>query len=250
MLPQEFYIRNESDTEARGPFSLEQLSSLAENGQVIDATVYYNAATEKWVKVGSDTELKTLLFPAKKKLELKTARAINSLNTTTESVSPIEVADMLAAAEGRTDDTKDKKDLTEDLARAAKLGMHCGTAAILVSGLSLLAPSIDTIVAGNYPALLTRPFVIFGVIDLFIFFCLMLQAVAIYPFVRFRAAVGAGFFGIFFYTQGDAHTALATVIGSIGIYFCTVFTNLAAVILATVLALGGMGYFAFTQLTS
>ncbi len=247
MAPQEFYIRNESDTEARGPFDFEQLSSLAENGQVTDETVYYDTDAEQWVSVGSNEGLKAKLFPEKKKLTIKAKEEIQSLNATEESVPPIKVSDMLAAAEGRTDDTKD---VSEDLARAAKIGMYCCTAAILVSGLSLIAPSIDSIVAGNYPKLLKQPFVILGVIDLLIFLALLLQAVAIYPFVRFRAALGAGFLGIFFYNQGDVKTALAAVVGSFGLYFSTVCTNLAAVLLTAVLALGGMGYFAYAVLTS
>ena len=250
MAPQEYYIRNESDTEARGPFNLEQITSLAENGQVTDETVYYNAETEQWVSVGSDLELKALLFPEKKKLTIRAKQDIQSLNQSEESVPPIEVGDMLAAAEGRTDDTKDKKDVSEDLARAAKLGMYACTATIFISGLSLLAPSIDTIVAGNYPKLLEQPFAILGAIDLVIFLMLLLQAVSIYPFVRFRAALGAGFLGVFFYTQGDSVTALAALVGSVGLYFSTVFTNLAAVVLTLVLALGGMGYFAYTLLTT
>lgn len=250
MVPQEFYIRNESDTEARGPFNFEQLSSLAENGQVVDETVYYDSEAEKWVTVGANAELKALLFPEKKKLTIKERGEIKSLNKSDESVPPIEVADMLAAAEGRTEDTKDKKDLSEDLARAANLGMYCCTASIFISGAALIAPSIDTIVAGNYEKLLRQPFAVLGAIDLLIFLALLLQAVAIYPFVRFRAALGAGFLGLFFYTQGESATALAAVLGSVGVYFSTVFTNLAAVILAMVLAIGGMGYFAFAILTS
>lgn len=250
MSPLEFYIRNESDTEARGPFDIDQLRSLAENGQVTDDTVYYDSEAEEWVSVGSDAELKSQLFPEKKKLSVKAREDLTSLNETEETVPPIEVTDMLAAAEGRTDDTKDKKDVTEDLARAAKIGMHCCMVAVLISGLSLIAPSIDTIVAGNYPKLLQQPFVILGAIDIFIFLCLLLQAVGIYPFVRFRSALGAGFLGILFHTQGDSLTALAAIAGSVGLYFSTVFTNLAAVLLATVLALGGMGYFAYTLLTT
>lgn len=250
MAPQEFYIRNESDTEARGPFNLEQLSSLAENGQVTDETVYFDPESEEWKSVGSNEELKAQLFPEKKKLSLKAKEDINSLNESEESVPPIEVSDMLAAAEGRTEDTKDKKDTSEDLARAAKLGMYCCTIATFISGAALLAPSIDTIVAGNYPKLLTQPFAVLGAVDLLITLALFLQAVQIYPFVRFRAALGAGFLGVFFYTQGEPTTALAAVVGSVGLYFSTVFTNLAAVLLATVMALGGMGYFAYTLLTS
>jgi len=250
MAPQEFYIRNESDTEARGPFNLEQLSSLAENGQVTDETVYYDPEAEEWVSVGSNAELKAELFPEKKKLTLKAKDDIPSLNATEESVPPIEVGEMLAAAEGRTEDTKDKKDTSEDLARAAKLGMICCTFSIFISGAALLAPSIDTIVAGNYAKLLKQPFAILGAIDLLIFLALLLQAVQVYPFVRFRAALGAGFIGVYFYTQGDATTALAAVVGSVGVYFSTVFTNLAAVILTVVLAFGGMGYFAYSVFTT
>ena len=53
-----------------------------------------------------------------------------------------------------------------------------------------------------------------------------------------------------FYTQGDALTVFAAVVGSVGIYFLTVFTNLAVVLLTTGLALGGMGYFAYALLTT
>jgi len=250
MTPQEFYIRNEEDTEARGPFNLEQLSSLAENGQVTDKTVFFDPEVEEWRSVGSDAELKSKLFPEKKKLSLKAKEDINSLNESEDSVPPIEVAEMLAAAEGRTEDTKDKKDTTEDLARAAKLGMYCCTLATLISGAALIAPSIDIIVAENYPKLLTQPFAVLGAIDLLIGLALLLQAVQVYPFVRFRAALGAGFLGIYFYAQGDSTTAISAVVGCVGLYFSTVFTNLAAVLIATVMALGGMGYFAYLVLTS
>ena len=45
MATQEFYIRNASETEARGPFNLEQMVSLAEAGQVTADTLYYEAAS-------------------------------------------------------------------------------------------------------------------------------------------------------------------------------------------------------------
>ncbi|WP_221030993.1 DUF4339 domain-containing protein [Actomonas aquatica] len=250
MAPQEFYIRNASDTEARGPFNLEQLSSLAENGQVAADTVYYDAAGEKWVRVGSNAELMTALFPEKKKLKVRPKDQVQSLNTSTESVPPIEVTDMLAAAEGRSADTKDKADPREALARAARIGMYACTAILLISGLALLAPSIDTIVAGNYPKLLTQPFAVLGAVDLLLFLLMMLQAVAIYPIIRFRAALGAGFLGLFFYVQGEPQTALYAVLGCVGIYFSTIFTNLFAVILTALIGIGGMGAFAWTVLNT
>ncbi len=41
---QEFYIRSENDTDARGPFTQDQLSSLVEAQQVDGSTLYYDAA--------------------------------------------------------------------------------------------------------------------------------------------------------------------------------------------------------------
>jgi hypothetical protein len=250
MLPQEFYIRNETDTEARGPFNLEQLTSLAENNKVTHDTVFYDTVKELWVAIADDPEVLAAVYPEKKRLKLGAEKEITSLNLSGESAPPIDVIDMLAAAEGRSADTKDKADPTEDLARAANIGMYCCTATLFISGAALLAPSIDLIVEGNYMGLLEQPYAILGAIDLLLFLVLMLQATAIYPFIRFRAALGAGFLGLIYYTQGDATTALAAVAGSLGIYLSTVFTNLIGVAFTAVLGIGGMGYFAYSVLAS
>lgn len=247
---QEFYIRNADDAEARGPFNMEQLSSLAENGQVTGSTLYYEAEKEEWVAVGSDEELMKALFPEKRKLKVRPKEKIATLNTASESAPPIDVTDMLAAAEGRSADTKDKADPGEAMARNARLGMLACTFTLLISGLALLAPSIDTLVAGDYQRLLRQPFAVLGALDLLLFLMMLLQAVAIYPFIRFRAMLGLGFLGIFFWVQGEATTALAAAAGSIGIYFSTVFTNLIGVLVAVILGLGGMGFFAYTVLMS
>lgn len=250
MPPQEYYIRNASDTEARGPFNLEQLSSLAENGQVSAETVYYDTVKEHWVTVGSDEKLMAQLFPEKKKLRVRPKEQVQSLNNSTESMPPIEVADMLAAAEGRSADTKDKADPSEALARAAQISMYCCTVMLLISAAALLAPSIDTIVAGDYLKLLQQPFAILGAVDAVLFILLLLQAVVFYPIVRFRAAVGAGFMGLYYYTQGDLHLTLAALLGAVGLYFSTVFTNLFAVLLTMVVGVGGMAWYAYLIFTT
>ena len=250
MVPEEIYIRNASDTEARGPFNLEQLTSLAENEQVNRETVFYDTEKEEWVEIGDSPEMVAAVYPEKKKLQLGAEREIKTLNLGDESAPPIDVTDMLAAAEGRSEDTKDKADPAEALARAARIGMYCATLTLFISGAALLAPSVDLIVGGDYMGLLRQPFAILGAIDLLLFLMLMLQAVAIYPFVRFRAALGAGFLGLLFYAQGDTNTALAAIAGSIGIYFSTVFTNLFGIALAATMGIGGMGFFAYTVLNT
>lgn len=250
MATQEFYIRNVTDTDARGPYNFEQLSSLAETGQVTAETHYYEATKEQWVTVGSNSELMAQLFPEKQRLKVKPKDKIATLNTSSEDAAPIDVTDMLAAAEGRSPDTKDKASPAEAQARAARLGMYACTATLLISAVALLAPSIDVIVSGEYARLLTQPFAILGAIDLVLFLLLALQMVSLYPLVRFRAALGAGFLGLVYWIQGDVGIAAAAIAGSIGLYLSTIFTNLAGVLLAVGLGLVGMGGFAYAVLTS
>lgn len=249
MATQEFYIRSATETEARGPFNQEQLASLAEAGQVDGSTLYYEATTEQWLPVGDNAPLMAVLFPEKKPLKIKPKEVVTTLNVQREDAKPIEVNDMLAAAEGRTADTKDKSDPAESLARAAKLGMYSCTLALALSAVALLLPSIDLIAKGDYLRLLFQPFVLLGALDLVLFLLLVLQTVAIYPFLRFRAALGFGFLGFIFWTQGESQLALAVAAGSAGLYFCTVFTRFMSLGLAILLALGGMGGFAYLMLT-
>ncbi len=250
MATQEFYIRNLTDTDARGPYNLEQLSSLVDNGQVTGESLYYEMTTEQWVPVGSNQELMAQLFPEKRRLKVRPKEKIAALNTSADQAAPIDVTDMLAAAEGRTADTKDKVDPAESRARAAKLGMYACTLTLLISAAALLAPSIDVISSGEYQRLLSQPFAILGAIDLVLFLLLLLQTVSLYPFVRFRAALGAGFLGLVYWLQGEPNVAIAAVAGSLGLYLSTIFTSIFNVLLAVALALVGMGYFAYAVLTS
>ncbi len=249
MATQEFYIRSATETDARGPFNQDQLCSLAEAGQVDAATLYYEASTEQWVAVGDNAELMALLFPEKQKLSLKHKEAINTLNVHQEDAKPIEVNDMLAAAEGRTEDTKGKADPIELLAMAAKTGMYAATLLLLISAIALLLPSIDRLASGDYLSLVTQPFAILGAIDLVLFLLLVLQMSSIYPFVRFRAALGFGFLGFMFWSQGETTAFLAVAAGSFGLYFSTVFTRFTLLIPAVILGLAGMAGFAYFMVT-
>lgn len=249
MATEEFYIRNETDEEARGPFNFEQLSSLAENGQVTRETLYYDAEKESWVPVGEDEPLIARLWPEKRKLTVKAKANIASLNKASEDAAPIEVTDMLAAAEGRSADTKDKADPAEAMARNAKIGLHACTVTLFVSAAALLAPSIDVLVAGDYLSLLKQPFPLLGAIDFVLGLLMALGTVSMYPFVRFRAALGAGFLGLVFWSQNDPMILVGVIAGSVGLYFSTVFTNLLGALTSVVLGVAGMGWFAYAIIT-
>jgi hypothetical protein len=240
MATQEYYIRNGNETEARGPFNFEQLTSLLDSGQLTLETLYYDATTDQWITIGSSAELKLALFPEKKKLVVRAKQNLKTLNTTSDNQAPITVDDMLAAAEGRTSDTGDKKDPAIAMARAAAIGTWSVIGMLLISAAGEILPSIDFLLAFNPAEFLAHPLLILGVLDLILAILLGLGMVTLYPFVRFRAALALGFLGFFFYTQSLNLPLLAVCAGSTGLYLCTVSVSLFPVILAAALGLAGM----------
>jgi len=240
---EEYYIRKEGDEDSRGPFTLDQLSSLVEAEQVDRDTFYYEATTEKWVQISTDEDLVATLFPEKRKLRVKPKESISTLNVKREDDKPILVDQMLAAAEGRTSETSDKKDPTAGMARAAMWGMRFGSMILILSSAALLITNMDAVASVDVVAILTNPFTIFGLIDLLLGAILLLQSPGVYPWVRLRAAIGTGFFGFLFWSQGDLNLAYLSLATSIGLYFCTIFLNLGLVFLTGLLGLvGAVGF--------
>lgn len=224
MSTQEFYIRGENDAEARGPFTHDQLASLVEAKQVDANTLYYDAAVEQWVTIGSNASLMALLFPEKKKLKVKPKDDVDSLNAPTDSDAPIKVEDMLAAAEGKTAETYGRGDPKLAQARIAGFGRYFVTAALVFSVFGLLFPpeNLTPLYAGEWLEIATNPFILMGLVDVFFVIVLLLGATAVYPALRFRLLLGVGFFGLLLYLQGDPLLALAFTIGSVGAYVGTI----------------------------
>lgn len=250
MVPQEFYIRSETETEARGPFNLEQIMSLADAGQVTTETLYYDAATEQWAAVGANAEVKSAIFPEKKKLAVKRDSKVATLNKESDSASPISVNDMLAAAEGRTDDTRGKADPAIAMARCAKAGMWTAIVALILAAAGEILPVADILMKFQPAQLLDHPFVILGAIDVVLALMLILGVTSFYPFVRFRAALGLGFIGLMYWTQGLHLPLLAVAAGSAGLYMSTIFVSYAPIAIAAGLAVAGMGGFAWLALAT
>lgn len=236
---QELYVRNASETEARGPFNVQQVADLAEVGQVTPDTLIYDAGSEQWVALSTKPELMTVVFPAKKKLGLK-SKEISSLNVKDETVKPITVDDMLAAAEGRTSDTADKRDPNIARARAARLGMWGAVLALVLAAGAEILPASAALISMEGAQLVANPLVILGVVDLALAVLLGLGMTNLYPFVRFRAALGLGWLGFIFLMQGLQMPLLYAVAGSAGLYLCTVFTSLLPMVAAIAAAVGGM----------
>lgn len=246
---QELYIRNATETEARGPFNVQQVADLAEAGQVTPETLVYDANAEQWVAFKDQPELLAAIFPEKKKLSLK-AKEIKTLNKTDEAAKPITVNDMLDAAEGRTDDTKGKSDPALDMARAARIGMIGAIATLVLAAAGEILPGTEALMSMEGAKLLQKPLVLLGALDLGLAVLLGLGMVTIYPFIRFRAALGLGLMGFMFYAQGASLSLALVSAGCVGLYLCTVFVSLVPVILAAAAGVGGMGYLAYLTLTN
>jgi hypothetical protein len=228
---------------------LEQLTSLAESSQISAATLYYDAGAEQWAVLGNNAELMAALFPEKKKLRLG-AKEIKALNVEAESAPPISVDDMLAAAEGRTAETKGHRSLALDQAQAAKFGLWAALLTLLASAAGLLLPSQDDLLAFDYHALLTeQPLAVLGVADLFLALMLALGSINFYPVVRFRATFGLGAVGLVLFFHGQVVPLLALAVGSLGLYFCTICISYLGVGLAAFAGLGGMAALAWLVLT-
>ncbi|AOS46455.1 hypothetical protein Verru16b_03561 [Lacunisphaera limnophila] len=240
----EYYVRGINDTDARGPFSLEQLVSLVEAGQVTAETYYYDATSEQWLLISSNEAMKAALWPEKKRLGFKSMefKAVNEEKT--DSAPPITVQQFLDAAEGKTEETKGKKDKGDIMMLAAQWGTRSAALISIASAIALVLPGIDGLTAMDPVKIMQTPGVVLGLVDLVIGVLLLLGVIQIYPFVRFRAVFGLGFLGFLFLTQGQLTPTIAVAAGAIGLYFSTIFLSYIPLAVAALLGLGGMAMLA------
>ena len=249
MSTQEFYIRGPNDTEARGPFTVEQLITLGETGGIDTETLFYDSATEQWAVIGSSEELRGLIFPERKKLTFKPKEQVATLNVPQSDQRPVTVEQFLAAAEGRTEDTKERRAYLVAQDRSAQIGLYSCALIFLISATAFILPQIDVVMSLDYLKAIRHPLIFLGLVALLCAILLGLGWAAIYPFVRFRAAFGFGFLGLVFWLQDQPLLALAAAAGSLGMYFCTVFLSYLPITIAALLGLGGIGGLAYFLLT-
>jgi hypothetical protein len=250
MATQEFYIRNASETEARGPFNHEHMISLAENGQITKETLYYDAGSEQWQELGINPEVCALVFPQKVALKLKAKTSFKTLNVPDPSAVAISVNDLLAAADGRTAETADKIDPNIARERAAAIGRWAAIVILALSSVALALPSIDVLIKLDPAKLLMEPLALLGIGQAFLALLLILEVTQVYPLVRLSATLGIGLVGFLLWTRGQTMPLASFALGSVGLYFCTVFINFVGVGLASGLGLAGMvGYVFFALAT-
>jgi hypothetical protein len=247
MSTQEFYIRGENDTDARGPFTQDQLASLVEAQQVDGTTLYYDASLEQWVPISSNEGLLAFLFPEKRRLKVRPKDNIESLNVEEAGDAPIRVEDMLAAAEGRTSETSGKGDPKFAAERVAGAARHLLILTLLLSIFAMfcVGTNLETLYALDFVGLCTDPFMVLGMIDIFFVIVLFLGATTFYPMVRFRALFAVGFLGFTYFLSGDYQMMFAVGAGTLGAYFMTLSVSWTPLIPSALLGLGGMAALAY-----
>ena len=259
-MPQEYYIRQPDSEDARGPFTVDKLASLVEADQVSRETLFYDEEAEQWVAIEEDEVLKNQVFPEKTRLSLrkKTGADMDLLNASDEEIAAVSVDEMLAAAEGDTEETRHVKERVRTQAKAASLSIPAIGFIMLISAFNNLFPNFqivfDVISDEKYMLLLENPLLLVGLLDLILAVILFLSVSEIFPFLRFRAMLGLGYYGFFHWAEwinGDANSMflmICAIAGSIGVFVCTLTLSLRLMVtcaLAGILGMGGYTFFTF-----
>lgn len=249
MATQEFYVRQESETDARGPFNLEQLGSLAENGQISPETLYYEMDHEQWMPIAGNPGLRTALFPDQEKLRIKPAEPATTADGEPSANRGRTVGEMLAEAEGLAPGTRTNP-AAANRRRAALLARWSTVLILLLAALAEWLPARDFLQSFAFNGLKSHPLVILGGADLALALLLVLGLVTLYPLVRLRAALGLGFLGFIYYVQGRHLLLLAVAAGSAGLFLATIPLRTGLTWLWTLLGVIGMAGLLWLQLAA
>ena len=244
----EYFIRYPDSEEAKGPYNTEQLQSLSESKKVTADTLYYDDDKEVWLAFSSNADLLEELFPAEKKLTLKkkSDEDLDLLNKPdSEETQKVHIEDILAAAEGNTEDTKSKKSKAKWVHITVGFTSLSLTITFILSAVGLLYLHFGTIQTQNVALIARNPFIIMAVIDLFLSICLALSVTTIYPIVRLRAAIGLAFLALYFYSFGEPVIAALISISMVGTFINTFTTRASVFLFSGPGSVGGMIGFLF-----
>ena len=254
----DFYIRQSTESETRGPFDGDQMVSLAEAGQITLGTEVMGENKNSWVAVRDLPELKALLFPEHKKLGLKKERnreGIKYINKPEDEPEPtITVEQMLAAAGGHTEVTKNLKSHLKNIDRAAGLSMPMLTVMMALSSVANCLPRyrvlLELFTHGNGDGVMQQPLALVGIFDCVLALGLFLNIFSLFPVIRLRAMLGVGFFVFYYWSQSDPISMIVAVTAGLGLFVCTMTLNLKTMIWFALIGVASMGYFVWMAWTT
>jgi len=255
----EIYIRASEGGDTRGPFNVPKLQSLAEAEQVTGDTLYYDDANDAWTPIRDNPELLGQIFPERRKLSLNPnkrsgvgaagAAGGQGAQGGDDQAAGISVQDFLSAAEGQSAETRHLKKSERRLEIATKLAPPGLALTLLASAAFLLAAHSDPILKalqeGNFSAPANYPFVVIGALDLILAVALFLAVTELYPVLRARAMLTAGFGAYVGWALGDPWIAFGCLGGGIGIFWATLSSDYRTMLVALLLGVGGHGALAY-----
>lgn len=267
-----FYLRSAAGEEVLGPYTLSELKSLAENGNLTPdhellAEEDADQPNTDWQSFHALPAVQEEVFPKKRKLAVRKPTSKTPLvpagdpgavpppgtdpseSEEIEERSGTDVREILAAAQGKTADTRRARSNQRARELAALLILPGLLIMLALSTFTFAFPQYEWIVEqfllGEYTQLLTKPTAVVALVDLVMLFLLTLAATSIFPFLRFRMMAGLGFFGYFAYSFDEWIIVAALAAGSIGAFGVTTTLNLKGVIPCLIAGIGGFGFLAW-----
>jgi len=253
----DYYIRTPDHEESRGPFDPPKLLTLAEAGQISENTLYYDETKEEWVPIALNEALKNQVFPQRERLTLKVGQAVEAETTkdgapTPEEKSGLNVQEMLAAAEGDTEETRHLKKQQKSFEKAASLASSGIGLMMLFSAVFLLMPHFTVVNAAiqdeAFSTVINYPFILIGLFDFLMAVFLFLAVTEVYPLLRGRAMLTLGFGVYVGWAMGDPILLAASAAAGIGIFLATIARSYPTMLVAMALGIGGNGYLAYLAL--
>jgi len=242
----EYYIQEPGSDEAKGPYDPGRIADLMEAGKASEETLYYDEDREDWLPLMECEEIRNAVNPSQAPLGLRPKEnSDDSLNDDDELLPEMKVDEMLAAAEGNTDETRHLKKKHRQAETAAAVSLPALAVIMLLAAIMNIWPNVGVINSlqedGEWGMLIDHPLLIVGVFDLFLTLCCILSVTDCFPLIRFRMMLGLGFFSYVFWSWGDTTMMIAVALGSFAAWLCTITLNLYAMIAGAVLGIVGMG---------
>lgn len=242
----EYYIQEPGSDEAKGPYDPARIADLIEAGKASEATLYYDEDREDWLPLMECEEIKNAVYPQQKPLGLRPKDVDEeALNHDDELLPALKVDEMLAAAEGNTEETRHLKKKHRQAETAAAVSLPALAVIMLMAAIQNIWPNVGTISTiqenGEWLSLIHHPLLLVGIADLFLTLCCILSVTDAFPIIRFRMMLGLGFFTYVYWSWGDIPLMIAIAVGSFAAWLCTVTLNMYAMIAGAVLGIVSMG---------
>ena len=260
-MSEEYYIRSPEQNASRGPFDIARLQTLGEAGQVTENTLIYDDSREEWVPLGMLEELRASVFPERRKLSLKprgnagdgaTAATSGEAGGDDESGGN-EISEMLAAAEGDTDETRHLKKKERSFQKAVALAASGIGLMMVLSAVFLLMPHfgiLNTLMEEERSlAIVNHPFVLVGLFDLVMAVFLFLAVTEVYPLLRARGMLTLGFGAYVGWALGDPVLMASSAAAGVGIFAATLARSYPVMLLTLCLGIAGNGWLAYLSTT-